>query len=86
MALGLTTLIFRGPPGLRLHVRTPTGELAAFSLSDASNRALYEPLSSDEITQDVHVFSFRMPDTNRICSPEHGALDGAWTPPAYTPV
>jgi hypothetical protein len=85
MALAVTRVRFRDT-GLRLYVRTPTLELAAMSLSDASNRVLYKPLSSDEITKDVYVFSFPMPAGYRMYWPEHGALDGAWTPPAYTRV
>jgi hypothetical protein len=56
------------------------------SLSDASNRVLYEPLSSDEITKDVFVLSLPIPAGYRIFWPEHGALDGPWTPPEYTRV
>jgi hypothetical protein len=56
------------------------------SSSDVSNRVLDEQLSSDEIAEDVWAFSFPLLAGYRIKWPEHPAVDGTWTPPAFKPV
>ena len=56
------------------------------SCSDVSNRALNEPLSSDDISQDADVFSFPMQARYRVHCPEHTAVDGTRTPTAVKPV
>jgi hypothetical protein len=56
------------------------------SSSDVSNRVLDEQLSSDEIAEDVCVFSFPLLAGYRVKWPEHATVDGTWTPPALKPV
>jgi hypothetical protein len=56
------------------------------SSSDVSNTVLDEPLSSDEIAEDVCAFSFLLLAGYRVNWPEHPTVDGTWTPPAFEPV
>lgn len=56
------------------------------SCSDVSNRALNEPLSSDDISRDADVFSFPMQARYRVHCPEHTAVHGTRTPTAVRPV
>lgn len=56
------------------------------SSSDASNRVLGQPLSSDEIAEDAHPFSSPMLGGYWIYSPEHAALDCTRTACAGKPI
>ncbi len=56
------------------------------SSSDVSNTFLGGPLSSDEIADGACAFSFPLLAGYRVKWPEHAAVDGTWTPPAFKPV